>query len=98
MSSDGKYTILELPPLRTASVSAILAEPDAIWAGMFIRQERARLARGLLRYDRKSQTAQTFAVPAIIHTIVRVDTRLFIGTERGPYMVSGDTVTRLLWK
>lgn len=98
VSKDGKYTIHELPALRSASISAILTEPDAIWAGMFIQQERAQTAQGLLRFDRKSQTTRTFQVPAIIHTILRIDRRLFVGTERGPYTLSDDTLTRLVWK
>jgi hypothetical protein len=98
LTKDGRYTMLELPALQTSSVSAILAEPDAIWAGMYRQAERSQTARGLLRYDRQSQTARTFPVPYIIHTIVRAGTRVFVGTVGGPYMISGDTVTRLVWK
>lgn len=98
LTKDGRYTMLELPALRTASVSAILAEPDAIWAGMYRQAERSQTAQGLLRCDRKSQTTRTLPVPDMIHTIVRVGTRVFIGTVAGPYIISDDTVTRLVWK
>jgi hypothetical protein len=60
----GQYTMLDLPPLRTAG------EP----------------------------TQRTFAVPDVIHTIVRLSERLLIGTEGGPYLLSEDKVTRLVWK
>ena len=98
LTKDGSYTMLELPALRTASVSAILAEPDAIWAGMYRQAERSQTAQGLLRYDRTSQTTRTFPVPGIIHTIVRAGTRVFVGTVGGPYIISDHAVTRLVWK
>lgn len=98
LSKDGNYTMLDTPTLRTSSVSALLVESEAIWAGIFYRGEQGDTARGLLRYDRKTNRARTFAVPAIIHTILRVDKRLFIGTHQGPYMLKNDTLTRLVWK
>jgi hypothetical protein len=98
LSNDGKYTMLDLPTLRTASVSALLVEGNTIWAGMFHRGERTRTSRGLLRYDRQSARARTFAVPGIIHVIVSLGNRLFIGTNEGPYMLTDDVVTRLVWK
>jgi hypothetical protein len=91
VTKDGRYNMLELPALRTASGSAILAEPETIWAGMYRQAERSQTALGLLRYDRKSQTARTLPVPEMIHTIVRGGTRILVGTVAGPYMISDAT-------
>lgn len=98
LSRDGAYTMLDVPSLRTSSVSALLVESDAIWAGMVHRGERARTALGLLRYDRRTKRTRTFALPSVIHGIVRIDKRLFMGTNQGPYMLKDDTLTRLVWK
>lgn len=99
LSKDGKYTMLEVPALRRWSVSGLLVDPDAIWAGMVHRGELADSSQGLLRYDRNTKRSRTFPVPGIIHTLLRLDKNLFIGTDQGPYvLLRDDKLTRLLWK
>lgn len=99
LSKDGKYTMLEVPALRRWSVSGLLVEPDAIWAGMFRFGELANSSQGLLRYDRNTKRSRIFLVPGIIHTLLRLRNDLFIGTDQGPYVLLRDgKLTRLLWK
>jgi hypothetical protein len=98
LSRDGKYSMLNLPELRRWSVSALLVEPNAIWAGMIHRGEGPDLGHGILRFDRKTKRVTVYPLSAPIHTLARAGDRLFAGTDRGPFMLKDDVVTRLLWR
>lgn len=98
LKKDGTYTLFELPELRQSSVSALAVDPDAVWAGLVHHGERADTGRGLLRYDRNTRRRARYAVPGVIHRIVRIDARVFLGTTEGPYMLGGGALTRLGWK
>lgn len=98
VSDRGAYAMLAEPSLRQVSVSSLLVDRDAIWAGIVNHAERGDVARGLARYDRTSKRLQTFPVPNVIHSIVRLDSRVFMGTNDGPYLLKSEMLTRLVWK
>ncbi len=78
-----KFVLFTPPEIVDWSVSSLLVEPDAIWAGLARNPEGARYSGGLLRYDRASGQASRYDVDEVIVKIVRWKDGLYLGTENG---------------
>jgi len=81
-----KFTLLEIPELVDWSVSALLVEDEAIWAGLETYQEGAGTSGGLLRYDLKTKTSQVYLVEPSIRKIVRSGDAIVLGTINGIFV------------
>jgi hypothetical protein len=93
---DGRYVMLHLPQLRRWSVSALLVEKDAIWAGMFHLGEGEDIPHGVLRFDRGTKRVSVYRLPNVVHTLASVGGRIFAGTTDGPYVLRNRVATRLV--
>jgi hypothetical protein len=90
----GAYTFLKIPALVPWSVAALLVEPPNIWAGLVHHGEGATVSGGLMHHDLRSGHTAIQRLPDVIHSIVSIAGALFIGTERGLYVVRGGVMTR----
>ena len=88
---------LKLRELAAVSVSALLVEPDTIWAGRVVHGEYGSSGRGLLAYDRQTGRVVLHAMPDtdVIHHITRVDGGLVAGTTHGIYVLRDGALTRV---
>jgi len=83
LSSSGAYSFLDIPVVRRWSVTALIVETDTIWASLVNNGERLDTSGGLLEYDRKTKRVTIHTVPAVIHTMVRLNRQIFLGTQDG---------------
>jgi hypothetical protein len=90
----GKYTLLRVRELADWSVSSLLVEEDAIWAGRFSSVEGPDQPGGLIRIDRATRRVRRYDVPDVIHAIARTGGVTFLGTSRGLYRIDGLGWTR----
>jgi hypothetical protein len=74
-------------------VSAILVEDQSVWIGLVEHPEGPDLAGGLLRYDLKSGTTETYPIDEVVLRIVRVGDRLYLATSRGLSILEGGRVS-----
>ena len=86
---------LDIPLVRQWSISALLAEADTIFAGLVDRDQTPPRSGGLLRYHRKSTRVTVYSVPDPIHTLMRVDAGLFMGTSHGTYILKDGAFARV---
>lgn len=86
--------VLRIQELFDWSVQAVLAEPQAIWAGRVSHPEGADKSGGLLRYDRNTRRVRLYDVPDVIHAIARVGDAIFMGTGHGLYVIKNGGKTR----
>lgn len=93
VGADGAYAFLAIPEVVDFSVDALLVEPATIWAGLVDHGEGWTISGGLLEVDRPTGRARVHDVVGPIHTIVRVDDALFLGTQWGPYVLRDGTIT-----
>lgn len=89
---------LDTPLVRQWSVSAVLVEKDSIYAGLVDRGGRELRSGGLLRYHRASRRVTVYSVPDPIHSLARVDESMFVGTNRGAYMLKDGAFTRIVYR
>jgi hypothetical protein len=89
---------LDTPLVRQWSVSAVLVEKDSIYAGLVDRSGRELRSGGLLRYHRASRRVTVYSVPDAIHSLARVDEIMFVGTNRGAYMLKDGAFTRIVYR
>jgi hypothetical protein len=87
--------LLDLPLVRQWTISAVLIEPDTIFAGLVDQEVSPIKAGGLIRFHRKSRRVTVYSVPDPIHTLVRVDAGLFMGTTRGAYILKDGAFARV---
>lgn len=95
LSDAGQYTMLGLRELRRWSVSALMIERGAIWAGMYHWGERNRTGNGLLRYDRVTRREVRYVVPGIVSAIARDGDRVVVATSLGRYALTGGRFTKI---
>ena len=89
-----QFTFFSIPELADWSVSAVLVEADAVWAGLVNYPEGADRSGGLIRYDLSSRSVTRYDVPDIVLTMIRHDNALFIGTSNGLYILRDSRFTR----
>ena len=89
INAAGVYQMLRIPQLFDWSVSALLVEPDTIWAGRVLHPEGADQSGGLLEYNRRSGRANVHPVPDVVTRIAQSDGALFLGTTHGVYVFRG---------
>jgi hypothetical protein len=94
VDAGGTYTFLEIPELFDWSVLGFLLEDDTAWVGMVNYPEGATNSGGLLQYDLKTGRAQVHSISDVIHSIVRVEGALFLGTTKGVYILRDGQITR----
>lgn len=93
-----RYEIKRLPEVIGWSVSAILADRDAVWAGRYRRPEGAAYPGGLIRYRLPNGPVDEIEVPKIINSIARWGRYIACGTRDGAYLVRDDgTLIRITW-
>lgn len=90
----GAYSFLNIPALVAWSVSALLVEPPGVWAGLVHHGEGATTSGGIMHHDLQGGRTGIQQVPDVIHSIVNIKGVLFLGTERGLYILRGGVVTR----
>jgi hypothetical protein len=80
-----RFEIIPLPAEVTpAAATAILVQPDAIWAALALHGEYASEGRGLVRYDRQSRTTTRFDIGDFIgHSFVAFRDRIALAVEDG---------------
>ena len=89
-----KFAMLSIPELAVWSVSALIVETDAVWAGLVTYPEGADRSGGLIRYDFTTSTVTRYEVPDIALTMLRQNSALFIGTSNGLYILRNSRLTR----
>jgi hypothetical protein len=94
LDAGGTYTFLAIPELFDWSVLGFLIEDDTAWVGMVNYPEGATNSGGLLQYDLNMGRAQVHSIPDVIHSIVRVEGALFLGTTKGVYILRDGRITR----
>jgi hypothetical protein len=87
------YRLYSPPEIQRWSVSAILVETDSVWLALYRRGEFANSAGGLLRWDRNSTQAQSFAVPEVATSIARAGNAIYLGTVDGIVALRGEKAT-----
>jgi hypothetical protein len=88
-------SFLDIPLIRQWSISALLVEADTIYAGLVDPADPGTRSGGLLRYHRKSKRVTVYSVPDPIHSLMRVDAGLFMGTTRGAYVLKDGAFARV---
>jgi len=88
------WRFLHIPEMVNWSTSAILVEPEAIWAGLSMNGEGAGSSGGLLHYDRTTNKVSIIPVADVILRIVRVGKRLYCGTSGGFAIIDQDHAQR----
>jgi hypothetical protein len=91
----GTFTFVSIPELVDWSVSALLVEAEAIWLARVLYGEGAAHPGGLLRYDRATGRVSIHDIGDEIHSLVRVDGALFVGSSHGAYILRDGQVTRI---
>jgi hypothetical protein len=86
----GRWEVFYEPAMAEWSSSAILVENRAVWLGLMAQPEGAAYAGGLLRYDRNTRAMRRIDVPGIIHVIRRVGPSLYLATDKGLYIYTGE--------
>jgi hypothetical protein len=86
------WEFLHIPEMADWSTSALLVEPDTIWAGMVRNGQGIQEPGGLLRYNLTTHEAVRFDVPDVIGRIIHSGTRIYCGTSRGFAIVDQDQV------
>ena len=81
--------------MKQWTISAVLVEVDTIFAGLVDQESSPIKAGGLIRFHRKSGGVTVYSVPDPIHTLVRVDAGLFMGTIRGAYILKDGAFARV---
>lgn len=89
-TTERKFKIYSPPELVDSSVTAMLVEPEAVWLGLEVDGEWGPVAKGLLRFDRKTEKAVRIPLPDIIHEIARVRERLVLATNFGVALMEAD--------
>jgi hypothetical protein len=92
-AATASYRLYSPPEIQRWSVSAILVEADYIWLALYRRGEFGNSSGGLLRWDRKSSQARSFAVPDIATFIVRAGDFIYLGATDGIVALHGDRTT-----
>ena len=93
-ASDSQYHLFAPPELADDSVSAILVEPDAVWLGIVRKGEYGGSPRGVLRYDRKTQTVRKYELPDAVYDFSASGNRMLIATSSGIAVIDGDQIKR----
>lgn len=91
-----KYSIYSLPELAEWSVSALLVEPQTVWATLMHRGEWGNNTGGLLRWDRETQTVKTIWLPDAAKQIVRHGDSILVATRNGVTVVTGNAATHYI--
>jgi hypothetical protein len=78
-----KYVLFTSPEIQDWSVSAILAEADAVWLALVHHGEYRDTGGGVLRFDRATQSYKRFESPGYISKILRVGDRLLLPNHLG---------------
>ena len=86
--------MIPVSELAAWSTSALLVEPDVVWAGLVAHPEGADFSGGLIRYDLSTRKATRYEIPDIPLTILRHADALFIGTSNGLYVLRKDRLTQ----
>jgi len=89
-----RFTMMSVPELAAWSVSALLVETDAVWAGAVTFPEGAERSGGLIRYELSTRTVTRYNIPDIPITMFRKDNTLCIGTSNGLYFLRDGRLTR----
>jgi hypothetical protein len=88
------YRIFSPPQIRDCSTTALLVEPDSIWLGLAINGEYGSSGRGLVRFDRRTESVESFELPDIAARIVRRGSALLVATRAGVAVVENHRVRR----
>jgi hypothetical protein len=89
-----QFTMFSIKELADWSVSALLVEGDAVWAGLVKYGEGTGGSGGLIRYDVSTRNVSRYNIPDIVLTMIRQNDALFIGTSNGLYVLRNDRLTR----
>jgi hypothetical protein len=93
-ASDRQYHLFTPPELADCSVSAIRVEPDAVWLGIVQLGEYGGSPRGVLRYDRKTETVRRYALPDAVYGFSVSGNRMLVATSSGIAVIEGDQIKR----
>jgi hypothetical protein len=93
-SETGKYRLFAPPEIAGWSVSALDVGVDAVWLALMHRGEWGNTGGGLLRFDRRSETAQKLDLPDLAKQSLRVGDRLLFATDFGIAVVENGRVRR----
>jgi hypothetical protein len=86
------WMFLHIPEMVDWSTSALLVEPDTIWAGLVRNGEGVQEPGGLLRYNLTTHEANRIDLADVIGKIIRLRTQIYCGTSRGFAIVEQDHV------
>ena len=88
------FTMLSGPELANWSISALLVETNAVWAGLVRYPEGAELSGGLIRYDLPTGNVTRYSIPDITLTMLRQNDAVYIGTSNRLYILRNGRLTR----
>jgi hypothetical protein len=88
------YRIFSPPQIRDCSITALLVEPDSVWLGLAINGEYGSSGRGLVRFDRHTESVESFELPDLAARIVRRGSALLVATNSGVAVVENQRVRR----
>jgi hypothetical protein len=96
--STAAYRLYSPPEIQRWSVSAILVETDSVWLALYRRGEYGNAPGGLLRWDRKTETAQSFAIADIVTSITSAaktgEEVIYLGATDGIVVLNGVRIAR----
>ncbi len=84
------YHITYFKELVDWSTSAISLDDRNIWLGLVRHPEGEDCSAGLLRFDRVTREVRRFEVTEVVNAIQRSQDRLYLGTNDGVFLVTGD--------
>ena len=93
-ASDRQYHLFTPSELADCSVSAIRAEPDAVWLGIAQMGEYNGSPRGVLRYDRQTGTVRKYDLPDAVYDLASSGDRILAVTSSGIAVIEGGRVKR----
>lgn len=81
--ANGAWTFLHIPQMADWSASALLVEPDTVYAGLVRYNESSPESGGLLRYNLATKQATVTPLPDVIEKIMPFQGKVYCGTNDG---------------
>jgi hypothetical protein len=88
-TATSQYTLLSVPQMAEWSTSAILVEGTDVWAALVGYPEGEAYGGGVVRYDLRRRTTQSFPADEVITRIVRFQDRIYLTSKNGAYQIKG---------
>lgn len=91
-ATERKYRIYSPPEVRDWSVTAMLAEKDAVWLALASHSEWRSFGGGVLRFDRTTEEVKVYRMDDLVGDMAQVGGRLVLATEFGGAVLEGEKV------